>query len=143
MTNAAFRIIRTDWTRDRERLAAVRTAVFVKEQGVAVSIELDDQDAACRHVLALADEMPVGTGRLTPEGKIGRMAVLADWRGRGVGSALLQELLAVAAQSGLGAVYLHAQVSALGFYESFGFRAEGPVFDEAAIPHRRMTLPLV
>ena len=142
MTNAAFRIVRADWSRDRERLVAVRTAVFVEEQGVPVGVELDGRDGACDHVLALAGAMPVGAGRLTPGGKIGRLAVLADWRGRGVGSALLRELLAVAAQSGLGAVYLHAQVGALRFYEGFGFRAEGPVFDEADIPHRRMTLSL-
>lgn len=142
MSDAPVRTIRTDWPDDRERLTAVRRAVFVEEQGVPVSIELDDLDAVCRHVLALAGETPIGTGRITPTGKIGRLAVLPRWRGQGVGGALLQELLRVAAEAGLAEVYLHAQVNALGFYEGFGFRASGPRFEEAGIAHRKMTRSL-
>lgn len=138
-----FRIEPASWPQDRDALRAVRETVFVEEQGVPLSLEWDDQDAIARHLLARdATGQPIGTARLLPDGHIGRMAVLADWRGKGVGSALLQAVLAQARQHGLTQVMLNAQCSALGFYERLGFVAEGPVFDDAGIPHRRMRLSL-
>jgi hypothetical protein len=91
------------------------------------------------HLLARdAAGHPIGTGRLTPERKIGRMAVLREWRGRGVGEALLQTLLDEALHHRLPDVRLHAQVSALGFYAKYGFVPEGPRFMEAGIEHQSM-----
>lgn len=134
-----FRVEPADWTADRDALRAVREAVFVHEQQVPVEEEWDDLDPLCRHVLARDDAgTPIGTGRLTPQHGIGRMAVLADWRGRGVGAALLQSLIDRARALGWDRVSLNAQVQAIGFYERHGFMAEGETFMEAGIEHRTM-----
>ncbi len=86
------------------------------------------------------DGEPLGTGRLLPDGHIGRMAVIAPWRGRGVGDAILRTLVEAGAERGHGQLRLNAQLSAIGFYERLGFEALGPVFDDAGIPHRAMRL---
>jgi len=113
--------------------------VFVHEQGVPAEVEIDGLDPVCTHVAAeTANGAVVGTGRLLPEGRIGRMAVDAAWRGRGIGRALLDALVACARERGFATVELHAQTRAAGFYAAAGFRPEGPVFDDAGIPHRRM-----
>jgi GNAT superfamily N-acetyltransferase len=84
----------------------------------------------------------IGTGRLLPEGKIGRMAVLHTARAHGVGAELMGELLAIARERGLPEVELSAQTHALGFYARFGFVGEGAEYEDAGIPHRRMRLAL-
>ena len=106
-------------------------------------LEWDEADERAYHVLAMDDEgEPIGTGRLKLDCQIGRMAVLKRWRGRGVGSAILEALLDLARKEGCTAVRLHAQTQALPFYEKFGFKARGAEFDEAGIPHREMELTL-
>jgi len=129
-----------DWASERETLLAIRFAVFVHEQGVPPELEEDAQDAEALHLLALSpDGQAIGTGRLlTADGHIGRMAVHRDWRGQGVGSALLHTLLTEAGRAGLRTVFLNAQCTAEPFYRRFGFQPEGEVFDDAGIPHRRM-----
>lgn len=121
----------------------VREAVFVREQGVPPELEPDDQDPHSRHVLA-RDRYgtPIGTARLTPEGRIGRMAVAREWRGQGVGSALLHALLRIAREDGLDLVSLHAQEGALDFYRRHGFVPVGERFVEAGIVHQCMQRPL-
>lgn len=121
-------------------LQAIRREVFIVEQHVPEADEWDDWDAVCQHVLALAGDEPVGTGRLLPDGHIGRMAVRKTWRGRGVGRAMLTTLLALARQSGYAEVVLHAQTHAIAFYQKQGFSVEGPEFMEAGIAHRVMRL---
>ena len=117
--------------------------MFVAEQDVPVELEWDGLDPGCRHLLAEdAHGRPIGCARLLPDGHIGRMAVLAPWRGRGVGRALLRAMLAQAAASGFAMVRLNAQVQALGFYAREGFQACGDVFDDAGIAHRAMQLAL-
>ena len=133
-----FRIELLDWARAREQAAAIRFAVFVDEQGVPAEIEMDELDPQSIHALALDDGDAVGTGRLLPDGHIGRMAVLKAWRGRGVGSLILGRLIEAARQRGDRHVALSAQVQALEFYRAHGFRAEGPVYEEAGIPHQAM-----
>ncbi len=134
-----FTVRRVCWSEDEAPLRAVRQAVFVAEQGVPLALEWDGEDPDCLHLLALsASGEPVGTARMTREGHIGRMAVLALWRKRGVGSALLQDLLDAARRQGLAEVYLNAQVRAAGFYLHHGFEPVGEVFLDADIPHRRM-----
>jgi predicted GNAT family N-acyltransferase len=130
------------WPADEPAIHAIRRRVFVEEQGVPADLEWDGRDADCAHVLALVNRDPVGTGRLMPTGKIGRLAVLAASRRHGVGSRMLRSLIGLARERGLREVYLHAQVSALQFYEAHGFVAEGPEFDEAGIVHRKMRLAL-
>ena len=139
----SFKVRQAPWAEDRESLYAVRFAVFVEEQNVPPELELDEEDERSVHVLALAaDGTAVGTGRLLRDGHIGRMAVLKDWRGRGVGSAVMSHLLRLARTAGHRIVKLNAQTHALGFYARHGFVVEGDEFMEAGIPHVAMTLTL-
>lgn len=123
----------------------IRFDVFVLEQRVDPAIEIDEWDNCAYHFLAFVHEFPVGTGRLLVTGRsarIGRMAVRRECRGRGVGSALMNELVRLSRELGVREVSLHAQVHALEFYSKFGFTAHGGVFDEAGILHQEMTLYL-
>jgi len=127
------------WSELGGQARQVRDAVFVEEQKVPRDIEWDEYDSSSRHVIARdSDGGAIGTGRLLPDGHIGRMAVLADWRGKGVGRALLERLLEGARLRGHPHLALHAQTQASGFYRRFGFVEEGPEFMEAGIPHRTM-----
>jgi predicted GNAT family N-acyltransferase len=128
----------TTWGLDRPLLQHVRRRVFTEEQQVPESLEWDEDDTVAVHVLATRNREPVGTGRLTPAGKIGRLAVLSELRGRGIGSRILQMLVQEAYHRGMLEVFLHAQVSAMRFYEKHGFSAQGDVFQEAGIPHQLM-----
>ena len=141
--NDAFTVRRADWTLDGARLAAIRRAVFVVEQQVPEDEEWEDQDAVCQHVIAtVADGTAIGTGRLLPDGHIGRMAVLKPWRAQGVGSALLTLLIAIARARGFAETRLHAQTHALEFYRKHGYVLLGEEFIEAGIAHYAMRLPL-
>jgi len=117
----------------------VRDQVFVDEQHVPREDEEDEFDATARHVLArdLAGN-PIATGRLTTTAMIGRMAVLAEWRGKAVGTALLNTLIETARALAYPAVELHAQTHAVPFYEKYGFAAYGDEFEECAIKHFHM-----
>lgn len=140
-----FHIEIADWSREDQRAALLdlRGTVFIQEQGVPEQRERDGLDGDCWHVLARDDAgRPIGCGRLTPAHKIGRMAVLREWRGRGVGAALLRELVARARTQGWPEVALDAQVSAIGFYEREEFVAYGEEFEDAGLPHRAMRLIL-
>ena len=130
------------WSAARADARRIRFAVFVDEQGVPAELEMDDMDARCLHALAFEAGAAVGTGRLLPDGHIGRMAVMQPWRGRGVGAALLRRLIEAARERGDAEVLLSAQVHALAFYRAHGFRAHGEVYDEAGIPHQAMRLAL-
>ena len=139
MSTPGFRIEVVDYAQAQDELRAVREPVFVQEQQVPLEEEWDALDPLCRHVLA-RDEAgkPIGTGRLTPERKIGRMAVLREWRGKGVGDALLSALMAQAWEMGWPAISLNAQVNAEPFYARHGFVPYGPGFEEAGIAHQAM-----
>jgi predicted GNAT family N-acyltransferase len=132
------KLISGSWQELRPRALPIRWAVFVEEQKVPAEEEVDELDDLSLHVVAVLDGQAVATGRLCPDGRIGRMAVRGAFRQLGWGAAVMKALLEEADRRGLQASYLHAQCHALAFYERFGFRAEGPVFDEAGIPHRLM-----
>ncbi len=135
----AVGLLLTTWAEEGTRLAAVRQAVFVVEQGIPPALEWDAEDALSLHVLAVdGDGEPVGCARLLPDAHIGRVAVLAAWRGRGVGSTMIAALVDAAGRRGDREVLLNAQVQALPFYERLGFAPVGETFDEAGIPHRAM-----
>ncbi len=137
----SFHIRRADWALDGTSLQAIRRQVFVREQGVAEDLEWDGLDTEAVHLIARdADGAAIGTARLLPSGQIGRMAVLAAYRHRGVGRALLLTLLRIAQAEDYPPPFLNAQTSALPFYAELGFEPEGEIFDEAGIPHRRMRL---
>ena len=131
---------------DRPEIAALRTRVFVEEQGVPPEIEQDAADDDAVHVLSRDDAgAVVATGRLLVRGStagIGRMAADASVRGRGHGAAVLAELHRQAVLRGVTAIELHAQVSARGFYERAGYTAVGEEYEEAGITHVTMRRPL-
>ena len=138
MAASQFCIRAADWSADRNALRAVREQVFVHEQSVPVELEWDEFDPLCQHLLAENAGQAIGTGRLLPDGHIGRMAVLESWRGQGVGSALLDALMQIARNRGVRRVRLNAQSRAVAFYQRHGFVAEAQEFIEAGIPHRSM-----
>jgi len=134
-----FKIVSCDWPAAMAGARQVRDEVFIGEQGVAKEIEWDERDASASHVLALdATGNAIGCARLLDDGHIGRMAVLAGWRGKGVGRALLSRLLEMACGAGRRLLMLSAQRHAVAFYTRFGFVPEGEEFREADIPHLRM-----
>ena len=134
-------IIETDWATDSARLKDIRKRVFINEQSVPPEEEWDALDEVSAHFLAITEKRDaVGTGRLQPDGKITRMAVLPAWRGHGVGAALLEALIVAAVKQGKAIPWMHAQVDAVGFYSQYGFAVEGEPFDEAGIEHCLMRM---
>jgi predicted GNAT family N-acyltransferase len=131
-----------DWHHQQDVLQAIRKSVFIDEQHVPKDLEWDGQDEDCTHFLASIDASPAATARLTAKGQIGRMAVLRQYRGLGIGSRLLASVIEQAKQLGHRQVFLHAQVSVIGFYQKHGFSAEGDIFIDAGIEHRSMRLLL-
>jgi len=138
MTAEPFTVRLADWAHDEAALRTVRHAVFVVEQRIPEYLEWDEADPACRHALAESAAGPIGCGRLLSDGHIGRMAVLREWRGLGVGDALLARLIDLAREVGHAKARLNAQTHALPFYARHGFVVVGDEYDEAGIPHRAM-----
>ena len=127
------------WEQAQPVAGPLRFAIFVGEQNVPAGIELDDLDAKCVHAVAFdVDNKPIGTGRLLPDGHIGRMAVVKEWRRRGIGAEILEALMAEARKRGHKEVVLSAQLQAAEFYRNHGFVAEGKVFEDAGILHQHM-----
>lgn len=127
------------WQTHAAALCALRHQVFVAEQGVPEELEVDDEDPHASHFAALTETGAcIATGRLTRNGKIGRLAVAADWRGRGLGGDVLRRIIQEAEQRQHPDVYLDAQVPARDFYQQHGFTPEGEVFKDAGLPHIRM-----
>ena len=145
LMDSGFRIEPADWKTERDQadLRHVRTEVFILGQNIPAHEEWDDLDARSIHVVARdANDAPIGTGRLTPDHKIGRMAVLASWRGKHVGDAIMRALIERARQIGYPALEMHAQSYAIPFYSRFGFTPYGDEFMECDIPHCMMRLEL-
>lgn len=133
-------------TTDIATCHALRRVVFIEEQGVSLEDEVDGRDGEALHLLARWNGQPVGTARILlgpGYGKIGRVCVLGEARGQGIGAALIRAALdRLRGIPGVGLAKLGAQTHALGFYEGLGFTAEGPEYLDAGIPHRDMTCPL-
>ena len=132
---------------ERQECYGVRIAVFVHEQLIPLDEELDEHDEGeAVHYLARDGGRALGTARIVPAGeraKLGRIAVLLEARGRGVGDALVRRMIEDARAEGYREAVLDSQHDKVGFYERFGFRAHGPEFDDGSgIMHRRMTVAL-
>ncbi len=146
--SASFIVSRALWpqqddTKQKKIIFSIREQVFVIEQSVDADIEWDGRDHLCRHVIAFTkDELPIGTGRLLPGGHIGRIAVIRSWRNKGVGSAILKQLISIAIDEGVDSVYLNSQTQAMEFYRRLNFVPDGEVFMEAGIQHQKMILVL-
>ena len=134
------------WQEAEQEAYYVRKQVFIEEQGVPVEMELDEFDPTAKHALAYVNLECVGTARLIAlpgnVGRIGRMAVLQAYRRQGIGGKLLNALLESCKSQGIAQLELHAQLSAMSFYEKFGFIAQGEMYYEAGIAHRDMILSI-
>jgi len=126
------------WEQARSHASPIRFTVFCEEQGVPREIELDEHDSQSIHAIAYEGTDAVGTARLLPDGHIGRMAVLKDWRGRGIGGLMLQKLMERAKARGDREIVLSAQVHAVPFYRANGFMEDGSEYLEAGIRHQEM-----
>ncbi len=131
------------WAQLGEAAGALRLAVFVREQGIPAALEYDAWDTRSVHCVAYLDGEPAGTGRLLPDGHIGRMAVRADQRGRGIGRRVLEALLSLARERGDTSVELSAQSRVEAFYRAQGFVPVGEPYDEVGIPHQKMRRSLL
>ena len=133
-----FKVITADWEEHKAALQAIRKDVFVNEQSVPVDLEWDEFDNNSTHFLVSENNKPIATGRLKPDGQIGRMAVIKSHRHHGAGSMLLDYIIQYAKDHGHNQVHCHAQVSAIAFYLKRGFEVTGDVFLDANIPHQAM-----
>ena len=139
-----WRIVIGDWESVRDDAQRLRTEVFVIEQGVPIELEWDESDEVSIHAVVYGeDKQSIATGRLLPDGHIGRMAVQKALRGTGIGRFLLTSLLHEAQRLGHTILVLHAQTYAVGFYLRHGFQPEGSEFMEAGIPHMLMRYQFV
>jgi predicted GNAT family N-acyltransferase len=134
------------WQEAQKDAYQVRREVFILEQKVPEDLEIDEFDPVALHALAYSDNACIGTARLhindDRSGQIGRMAILSSFRNQGLGRQIMKVLIETAKSSGATSLILHAQVSAIPFYEKLGFKANGPIYDEAGIPHRNMMMAL-
>jgi len=132
-----------DWETDSAAIRAVRNTVFSDEQGISESLDFDGRDPECVQVLArVGDGEIVGTARMLPDGHVGRIAVHKAWRGKGVGTRLVESLTEVARDRGFGEIYLHSQAQAADFYTRLGYEIQGDTFMEAGIEHVLMVRTL-
>lgn len=138
-------IINADWQQHQNALQEIRHAVFIEEQGIPLEEEYDVEDRYAAHFLAVNSlGQYLGCARLLDSGQIGRMAVLKEQRGTGLGRLLLEAAIEAARERKLDKVFLHAQKYAEPFYRKCGFVINGPEFSEVGIPHvpMEMVLPL-
>ena len=137
--NSSFEVSDADWESDSADMTYVREVVFIREQGVSREEEMDGLDGECLHVVAHDESgQAIGTARLDSHGHIGRVAVLKEWRGKGVGNELMDAIVVRARKQGWKQVELNSQTHAAEFYQKLGFVAEGDEFEEAGIPHIKM-----
>lgn len=120
----------------------IRELVFIQEQQIAAEDEWDDQDAIALHFVIYDGDQPIGTARLLPNLSVGRVAVLASYRNKGIGKLLMDAIIASVQREQRPFIHLSAQVHAQSFYEKLGFQVQGSVYDECGIPHVKMTLSL-
>ncbi|HEY9735871.1 MAG TPA: GNAT family N-acetyltransferase [Trichocoleus sp.] len=137
-----IRIEIANYQTEKDIIHRIRYEVFVQEQHVPAELEIDRWDPLSVHVLAHYGEQAIGTGRLLPNGYIGRVAVCRLMRYRGIGRLVMERLLQAAQDQGHQKVTLSAQCHAVDFYQKLGFWAEGKVYQEAGIDHIKMVKPL-
>jgi len=133
-----IQFITTSWKQSRQELKQIRTSVFIEEQHVPTELEWDEFDEQSIHFLALLNNNPIATARLKPDGQIGRMAIIKNYRNKGIGTELLKTVLLQAKNYDYNMVYVHAQKQAINFYKQFNFIHNGTEFMDAGIKHIAM-----
>ena len=139
---ANTQILQVNWQGAENDLRIIRTKVFIEEQQVAPDFEWDEIDTTAVHLLAMSENLPIACLRIIKYQKIGRMAVLKDYRAMGLGMALLLEAIKICKKQGTKNIYLTAQTHAIGFYKRVGFKEVSAVYQDANIPHVDMQLIL-
>jgi predicted GNAT family N-acyltransferase len=139
---AKVKIAQVAWLEAEKHLRAVRTPVFIEEQFVAPDFEWDEIDASAVHLLATQNNQPIACLRIIDFHKIGRMAVLKEWRGMGLGAAILLDAVNICKARGSKSIYLSAQTHAIGFYQRCGFEVTSEVYQDVHIPHVDMQMAL-
>jgi predicted GNAT family N-acyltransferase len=135
----------THWDEAKSQVMPIRHDVFIKEQEVPEELEWDEFDQDALHAIVKKDQGVIGTARLIMDNsiaRIGRMAIQKEYRQRGIGQNLLSILIQTAKEKGAQECILHAQTHAIAFYAKADFEPNGPIFDEAGIPHVEMRLIL-
>ena len=127
-----------DYKSNIEDICAIRYEVFVNEQNVPEELEIDGLDNEAKHVLAFVDKVPIGTGRILSDGHIGRVAVIKNYRGLGIGKSIMKNLIKWAQDMSLEKVWLSSQWHAHSFYLDFGFVCVDEIYKEAGIDHIKM-----
>ena len=127
-----------DYEPHTDDICAIRYKVFVDEQNVPEELEIDGLDGEAKHVLTFVDEVPIGTGRILSDGHVGRVAVLKNFRGLGIGKSIMKELIKCAQDLSLEKVWLSSQWHAHSFYLDLGFVCVGEIYKEAGIDHIKM-----
>ncbi|MDH5612277.1 MAG: GNAT family N-acetyltransferase [Gammaproteobacteria bacterium] len=143
MTFENTQFIATTWQQNNTELKQIRSTVFIKEQHVPAELEWDEFDEQSIHFLASNNNQAIACARLKPDGQIGRMAVLSNYRNQGIGTKLLSIVISHAKNSGYNMVYLHAQKQAINFYRKFEFIENGMEFIDAGILHHAMYRTLI
>jgi predicted GNAT family N-acyltransferase len=134
-----FKAILTSWQENRDNIGRIRRQVFIDEQHVPVELEWEGDENIYQYVLVFEDTgQVIGTGRISKDGHIGRMAVTKCWRGKGVGQLILEKLIQYAIEQNINKLSLNAQITAVGFYQKQGFTGYGAEFLDAGIVHKRM-----
>jgi predicted GNAT family N-acyltransferase len=137
-----IKIVETTWAISEVHLRAVRTPVFIQEQLVTPEFEWDDIDTTAVHVLATLNNEAIACLRIIDYHKIGRMAVLKQYRGNGLGAALLLAAVAICKTRGAQQITLSAQTHAIPFYEKCGFKVSSAVYQDLHIPHVDMRMEI-
>ena len=131
------------WIDGLSQLKNIREKVFIQEQKVTPQLEWDGMDEKAIHFLVFNDKAAIGCARaivIKDHMQLGRMAVLKEYRGQGIGSALIEKAMTTAKLNQLSAIYISAQCHAIDFYKKFGFEVTSEIYLDAEIPHRDMTL---
>lgn len=131
------------WHDGEPLLRSIREAVFIREMGVPAELEWDGKDDGCRHALALSHQGDaIGCGRMLPDGHIGHIAVLPQWRQQKVGQAIVEALADYARSHDYSQISVDAQPQYVQFYKNHGFIAQGEAFTDAGVQRVRMALKL-
>lgn len=138
MTAEDIQFITTSWEEHNRELKQVRNAVFIEEQHVPKEMEWDEFDNQSVHFLVLHNNNAIATARLKPDGQIGRIAVIKNYRHKGIARKLLTTVILHAKNNDFDMVYLHAQKQTIDFYKQFDFIINGEEFIDAGIQHQAM-----